>query len=85
MGSSRQTYDPLMHVALRYDALLEAGDMAGCRVCRRIEEAVRSLLNVTAGGTGETHRNQIRPMRAHLHVRNLHRGNRSLLVAINES
>ena len=28
--------DPLLHVVMRYDALLKEGDMAGCRVWRRI-------------------------------------------------
>lgn len=36
--------DPLLHVAMRYDALLNEGDMAGCRVWRRIGEAVEALL-----------------------------------------
>jgi hypothetical protein len=36
--------DPLLHVALRYDALLKEGDMEGCRAWRRIGEAVEEML-----------------------------------------
>jgi hypothetical protein len=42
--------DPLLHVAMRYDALLEAGDMAGCRVWRRIGEAVEEMLKQQPDG-----------------------------------
>ena len=37
--------DPIWFTVQRYDALLEAGDMEGCVVWRRIEAAVRELLN----------------------------------------
>ena len=37
--------DPLVFATQRYDALLEAGDMEGCRVWRRIETAIAELLN----------------------------------------
>ena len=37
--------DPLVFAAQRYDALLDAGDMEGCSVWRRIETAIVALLN----------------------------------------
>ena len=38
--------DPLLHVAMRYDALLKDGDLAGCRVWRRIGEAWRGSIRI---------------------------------------
>jgi len=43
--------DPLLHVAMRYDALLNEGDLAGCRVWRRIGEAVEEMLKQQRDGT----------------------------------
>ena len=45
--------DPLLHVALRYDALLNEGDLAGCRAWRQIAaihsgtDAKRSAVSVS--------------------------------------
>jgi hypothetical protein len=36
--------DPIWFAVQRYDALLEAGDMEGCAVWRRVEAAIRELL-----------------------------------------
>jgi hypothetical protein len=37
--------DPILFAVTRYDELLDAGDMEGCIVWRRVEAAIRELLN----------------------------------------
>lgn len=45
--------DPILFTVTRYDELLDAGDMDGCAVWKRIEAAVRELLD--AKPTGAIH------------------------------
>ena len=42
--------DPVWFAVQRYDALLDAGDLKGCVVWRRIEAAIRELLNKNPEG-----------------------------------
>lgn len=42
--------DPILFAVTRYDELLDLGDMEGCVVWRRIEAAIRELLNEKPDG-----------------------------------
>lgn len=42
--------DPVFHAAGRIDELLDAGDLDGCAVWRRILEAIKELQNTESGG-----------------------------------
>ncbi len=47
-----KTYpDPVMHAAARYDELLDAGDVDGCFVWKRIMAAIKELLAREPNGT----------------------------------
>ena len=45
--------DPILFAVTRYDELLDAGDMEGCAVWKRIEATIRALLD--AKPTGAIH------------------------------
>lgn len=45
--------DPILFATTRYDELLDASDMEGCIVWRRVEAAIRELLD--AKPTGAIH------------------------------
>ena len=42
--------DPVMHAAQRCDELLDAGDIDGCFVWKRITAAIKELLSRQPGG-----------------------------------
>ena len=42
--------DPVLHAAERYDALLDAGDVNGCIVWKRISAAIKELLSREPNG-----------------------------------
>jgi hypothetical protein len=42
--------DPLLHAAMRYDALLDQGDTEGCQVWRRISQVIEELLETKPTG-----------------------------------
>ncbi len=46
-----KTYDdPVFHAAGRIDELLDAGDLDGCAVWRRILDAIKELQNTESDG-----------------------------------
>jgi hypothetical protein len=48
-------YDAEIHAAMRHDELLEAGDMEGCAVWKRIIGAVKELLAKEPSGGASVH------------------------------
>ena len=42
--------EPLLHAAQKYDALLDQGEMDGCRVWRRISQVIEELLETKPTG-----------------------------------